>query len=193
MRAHEDQKGEKPFGLFPKDFVATKLKSYKIMDKVTTNSGIPVFGEVIKLLNKQEITKIADKIGANHYSKRLDAYQHLVILLYAVIGQLQSLRDIKLTFLLMAHCIQQFGLSYMVRRSTLSDANSRRSPQFFENVYNALYAHFSLLLSDSRPVKGLDKQLFIMDSTTISLFSQIFRGTGRNAINGQKKGGVKIR
>lgn len=31
------------------------------MDKVTTNSGIPVFGEVIKLLNKQEITKIAEK------------------------------------------------------------------------------------------------------------------------------------
>ena len=25
-----------------------------------------------------------------------------------------------------------------------------------------------------------------MDSTTISLFSQVFRGTGRNAINGQK-------
>lgn len=161
------------------------------MDKVTTNSGIPVFGEVIKLLNKQEITKIAEKTGANRYSKRLDAYQHLVILLYAVIGQLESLRDIELAFLPMAHCIQQFGLSYMVRRSTLSDANSRRSPQFFENVYNALYAQFSPLLSDSRPVKGLNRQLFIMDSTTISLFSQIFRGTGRNAINGQKKGGVK--
>ena len=42
-------------------FVATKLKNYKIMDKVTTNSGIPVFGEVIKLLNKQEITKIYSK------------------------------------------------------------------------------------------------------------------------------------
>lgn len=116
------------------------------MDKVTTNSGIPVFGEVIKLLNKQEITKIAEKTGANRYSKRLDAYQHLVILLYAVIGQLESLRDIELAFLPMAHCIQQFGLSYMVRRSTLSDANSRRSPQFFENVYNALYAQFSPLL-----------------------------------------------
>lgn len=119
------------------------------MDKVTTNSGIPVFGEVIKLLNRQEITKIAEKTGANRYSKRLDAYQHLVILLYAVIGQLESLRDIELAFLPMAHCIQQFGLSYMVRRSTLSDANSRRSPQFFENVYNSLYAQFSPLLSDS--------------------------------------------
>lgn len=30
-----------------------------------------------------------------------------------------------------------------------------------------------------------------MDSTTISLLYQIFRGTGRNAINGQKKGGAK--
>ena len=30
-----------------------------------------------------------------------------------------------------------------------------------------------------------------MDSTTISLFTQIFRGTGRDAINGQKKGGAK--
>ena len=30
-----------------------------------------------------------------------------------------------------------------------------------------------------------------MGSTTISLFSQIFRGTGRDAINGQKKGEVK--
>ena len=30
-----------------------------------------------------------------------------------------------------------------------------------------------------------------MDSTTISLFSQIFRGTGRDAINGQKKCGAK--
>jgi len=85
------------------------------MDNVTTNSGIPVFGEVIKLLDKHKITKTADQTGANRYSKRLDAHQHLVILLYAVVGQLQSLRDIELAFLPMAHCIQQFGLSYMVR------------------------------------------------------------------------------
>ena len=57
------------------------------MGKVTTNSGIPVFGEVIKLLDKQEINKIASKTSANHYSKRLDAFQHFVILLYAVVGQ----------------------------------------------------------------------------------------------------------
>ena len=152
------------------------------MDKVTTNSGIPVFGRIIKLLDKQEINKIASKMNANRYSKRLDAYQHLVILLYAVIGQFQTLRDVEFAFLPIANCMQQFGLSYMVRRSTLSDANARRTPLFFENVYNNLYERYSSLLSDSRPVKGLKKPLFIMDSTTISLFSQVFRGTGRNDI-----------
>ncbi len=161
------------------------------MDKGTTNSGIPIFGEVIKLLDKQNINKLAEEMQANRYTKRLDAYQHLIIMLYAQLGQFDSLREVELGFLSAASRMNHFGMDYMVRRSTLSDANARRSPAFFEAVYNAIYQRYSSLLTDSRPVKGLKGPLFIMDSTTISLFSQIFRGTGRNAINGQKKGGVK--
>ena len=161
------------------------------MDKGTTNSGLPVFGEIIKLLDKQRINTLADKMKANRYTKRLDAYQHLVIMLYAQLGQFESLRDIELGFLCAASRMNHFGMNYMVRRSTLSDANARRSPAFFEAVYNALYERYSPLLADSRPVKGLKGSLFIMDSTTISLFSQIFRGTGRDAIDGQKIGGAK--
>lgn len=43
------------------------------MDKGTTNSGLPVFGEIIKLLDKQRINTLADKMKANRYTKRLDA------------------------------------------------------------------------------------------------------------------------
>ena len=161
------------------------------MYKGTTNSGIPVFGEIVKLLDKQEINKIATLKKANRYTKRLDAYQHLVIMLYAALGQFESLRDLELGFLSAASRMNHFGLDYMVRRSTLSDANARRTPEFFEAVYYALYERFKGLLADTRPVKGIKSGLYIMDSTTISLFSQVFRGTGRNAINGQKKGGAK--
>lgn len=31
-----------------------------------------------------------------------------------------------------------------------------------------------------------------MDSTTITLFSNILKGTGRNPIKGKKKGGIKV-
>ena len=82
--------------------------------------------------------------------------------------------------------MNHFGMNYMVRRSTLSNANARRNPAFFDAVYKALYEHHSPLLADSRPLKALKGSLFIMDSTTISLFSQIFRGTGLVAKNGKK-------
>lgn len=97
------------------------------MDKGTTNSGLPVFGEIIKLLDKQRINTLADKMKANRYTKRLDAYQHLVIMLYAQLGQFESLRDIELGFLCAASRMNHFGMNYMVRRSTLSDANARRT------------------------------------------------------------------
>ena len=45
------------------------------MGKDTINSGIPVFGEVIKMLDKEEIMQIAVKLQADRYTKRLDAYQ----------------------------------------------------------------------------------------------------------------------
>lgn len=64
------------------------------MDKVTTNSEIPVFGQVLNLLDKQEINKIATKTKANRYTKRFDAYQHLAVMLYAVFARLNSLREI---------------------------------------------------------------------------------------------------
>ncbi|MES5168855.1 IS4 family transposase [Prevotella melaninogenica] len=161
------------------------------MDKGTTNSGIPVFGEVVKLLDRQAINQTATKFKANRYTKRLDGYQHLVIMLYSVLGQFNSLRELELGFYSSATRMNHFGLDYMVRRSTLSDANARRTPEFFEAVYGQLYRQYSSVLADSRPVKGLKRALFIMDSTTVSLFSQVFRGTGRNAANGRKKGEAK--
>ena len=41
------------------------------MDKGTTNSGIPVFGVVVKMLDKEEIMQIAVKLQSDRYTKRL--------------------------------------------------------------------------------------------------------------------------
>lgn len=161
------------------------------MDKGTTNFGIPVFGQIVKMLDRHKINILADQMKANRYTKRFDAYQHPVVMLYATISHYESLREVEIGFLAVARQMNHYGMDYMPRRSTLSDANNRRSPAFFEAVYMELYSRYSSVLSDSRPVKGLKRPLFIMDSTTISLFSQVLRGTGRNAINGQKKGGAK--
>ena len=86
---------------FPKRFVTLcdQTTNYKPMYKGTTNTGIPVFGEIIKLLDKQRINDLAKEMKANRYTKRLDAYQHLIIMLYAQLGQFDSLRELELGFL----------------------------------------------------------------------------------------------
>ena len=39
--------------------------------------------------------------------------------------------------------------------------------------------------------KSIDHRLFIFDSTTIELFSEVMQGVGKKPVNGRRKGGVK--
>ncbi len=84
----------------------------------------------------------------------------------------------------------------MPRRSTLSDTNARRSEEMFEDTYRSLYARYKdELSSDSRKRQTSLwlKRLQIIDSTTISLFSNlIFKGVGRHPKSGKKNGGIKV-
>jgi hypothetical protein len=89
--------------------------------------------------------------------------------------------------------LSHLGLDKAPARSTLSDANSGRSYLVFEHIYFALLGRYHSFISDSR-LKGLSiRNLKIIDSTTIRLFSDILRGVGRNPLEGsRKKGGIKV-
>ncbi len=75
---------------------------------------------------------------------------------------------------------------------TLAEANNRRSNEFFEQIYFSLYRKYKNDLADSRTDKAWERLLHIMDSTTITLFSNVLKGAGRNPKHGKKKGGIKV-
>ena len=54
-----------------------------------------------------------------------------------------------------------------------------------------VYRKYASSLSDSRLSKQDLKRLYIMNSTTITLFKEILKGVGRNPKEGKKKGGIK--
>ena len=161
------------------------------MSKGTNFSGQPVLSQLIKLMDRHKINVLASKSGANRYTKHLDGYSHLVVMLYAVLSNLRSLREVCLGFAANATRMNHLGIDHMICRSTLSDANKRRKSCFFGSIYRSLYSRYAPVLSDSLSKKEVSTKLYVMDSTTISLFSQILRGTGRNSKNGKKKGGIK--
>ena len=166
------------------------------MSKSTHFIGQPMFGQLLSLLDKYKILKFSREKGGERYVKHFDAWQHLVIMLYATIKRFDSLREITDSMFPEAHKLLHLGINVMPRRSTLSDANARRSESIFEAVYADLYATYkNELSSDSRKRQTPQwmKKLQIIDSTTITLFSNlIFKGIGRNPKSGKKKGGIKV-
>ena len=102
-----------------------------------------------------------------------------------------SLREITASLLGEARKLNHLGLTFKIGRSTLADANKRRSEHIFEEIYRHLYGRYGeVLSSDSRSRKTPKwmKRLQIIDSTTITLFSNlIFKGVGRQPKTGKKK------
>ena len=121
------------------------------MNKGTHFIGQPMYGQLISLLNKSKILKISREKGGERYVKHFDAWQHLVIMLYAVIKRFDSLREITDSMFPEARKFSHLGISMMPRRSTLSDANARRPESIFEETYRDLYATYKDELSSDSP------------------------------------------
>lgn len=158
--------------------------------------GQPLYNQVINLLDKSKILRISRQQGGERYVKRFDSWTHLVVMLYAVIKRFDSLREISASLQAEARKLSHLGISMMPSRSSLSDANRRRPDSIFEAIYRDLYDTYRhRLLSDSQSGKNPKwmKRLQIIDSTTITLYSNlIFKGVGRHPKTGKKKGGIKV-
>ena len=108
------------------------------MNKSTHFSGQPMYGQLINLADKNEILRISRNHNGERYVKSFDAYQHLVVMLYAVIKRFDSLREITDSMFPEARKPAHLGIRVMPRRSTLSDANARRPEAVFEDTYRSL-------------------------------------------------------
>lgn len=155
-----------------------------------------MYGQLIKSLDRTKIVEMSRKNGGEKYVKSFDGYVHLLTMLFAVIMRFDSLREIEAAMTAEVRKLAHLGIEKVPKRSTLSDANARRPEKFFEEVYRDLYeTNKGKLSSDSRRngTEAWIKALRIIDSTTISLFSNmIFKGVGRHPKTGKKKGGIKV-
>ena len=160
------------------------------MGKDTYFIGQPVYVQLLNLVDRERIRKISFHGGYDRYVKKLDGHTHFVAFLFAVLMRLDTLRETVIGMMAEANKLQHLGVDYLVKRSTLSDANNRRSSLFFRDIYRHLYNRYRHILSDSR-LSEVQKRLYVVDSTTITMFSTILKGAGRKPRHGKKKGGIK--
>jgi hypothetical protein len=159
------------------------------MDKSSFFTGQPIFTQLLKFLPRLTINRIAQRNKTDHYYKKFSSYYHLISILFSVFEKCNSLRELVTGMMAWQNRLQHLGFDFYPRRSTLSDANAKRSCDFFEQVYYALYQQHRCKFSpDSRRA---DERLHIMDSSTFELFSDVMIGAGAFDRNGKRKGGVK--
>jgi len=161
------------------------------MGKSTNFSGQPILNQLIMFLDKGKIRAISKQNDSDRYVKKFSTYNHVVVMLFVAFEGFHSIREVVLGLLANANRLSHLGLSYIVRRSTLSEANQRRNSKVFGEIYADVYQRCASGLADSRLSDADMKRLYIMDSTTISLFKDILKGVGRNPKEGKKKGGIK--
>lgn len=162
------------------------------MNKSTNFSGQPIVKQLLKFISPDMVSRTVTGQNSDRYYKRFKTYDHLVTMLYATLSGVSSLRELSTILLACEGRIGHLNLKYFPKRSTLSDANRNRSSGVFAEIYYRLFDKYRSFLSDSSPLSLPVRHLKIVDSTTISLFSDILKGVGRNPLNGKKKGGIKM-
>jgi len=155
--------------------------------------GQPIFRQIINLIDSVDIKGLIQKHNSDYYYKAFKSRTHLIVMLFGILSRCDSMHEICEGLRAMGGKLNHLGLQKAPAKSTASDGLRNRPSKFFEEVYFSLVRHYQGFLSDSRTFGLTFKEVLLIDSTTIKLFSDILKGVGRNPKgDGKKKGGLKV-
>lgn len=165
------------------------------MDKNTEIKfvGQPIFKQIISLIEKVNISSIIKTHDSDRYYKAFKTKTHLITMLFGILSRCDSMTEICEGLRALGGKLNHLGLDKAPAKSTASDGLRNRNNCFFEDLYFSLVKKYQSFLSDSRTFGLTFKEVLLIDSTTIRLFSDILKGVGRNPKgDGKKKGGLKV-
>jgi putative transposase len=118
---------------------------------------------LLKPLSKDLIAAAVSRFNSDYYSKSFKTWDHLIAMIYVQVHELKSLRDLEIAFNSQKEFKSLIGVKELAR-STLSDANERRSPQCFLWMAEQLMS-----LMPRKVRKEVNKVVRKLDSTPIQL------------------------
>jgi hypothetical protein len=165
------------------------------MGKDTTKHlvGQPIFKQVMKILPREPFDLLVGQCGSDRYYKSFFSWEQLVVMLFGIFSRCDSMGEVCDGMQALAGKLNYLGMDSAPSKSTAGDALRDRDNEVFKLYYFALIKYFEPLLSVSRKEKISFEKFYAFDSTTITLFSEVMKGVGRNPKgDGKKKGGLKV-
>lgn len=152
------------------------------------NNGKYVFAQVLTLVNRYEFKKCVDRYNGDHRSKKLNCWNLFAQLFFGQLTGRNGLRDICICLNAHQNNLYHLGIKQSVNQSTLSRANEKRDWRIFAdfgayliNLVRPLYDH------PENKVLDIDHNVFILDSTTISVSIVLMNWAGGKYSRGAVK------
>ena len=81
------------------------------MNKSTHFIGQSLYIKLLNYFNRDKNISLSQAQGGEHYIKKFDAWYHLIVMLYAVMMRLDSLREIKASIFANVNRFKHLGLT----------------------------------------------------------------------------------
>jgi len=158
--------------------------------------GIPILGQLLSFIPMHIFDKVVLEKKSNEAHRTVSTWSQFVFLTYGILTKSGTLRETYKNFEMLGDKLCHLQMNIIPARSSISDANRDRDASVFGLLYLELYKHFQHHFSDSYVSRLINGEISpsiveIFDSTTVSLFKDVFKNTGRIPENGQHKGGIK--
>lgn len=105
------------------------------MNKSIHFFGQSVFEQLISLIDSNLVSDAVKKHNSDYYTKKFSTSDHLMSMLFSTFANCSSIREVVGAMLGLQGKTNHFQLKNILHKSTLSDANARRSNLVFEEVY----------------------------------------------------------
>jgi len=165
------------------------------MGKITEKNlvGQPIFKQIVKMLPREQFELLVNQLGSDRYYKTYFSWDQLITMLFGIFSRCDSMGEVCDGMRALGGKLNHLNMDCSPSKSTAGDALRERNNELFKQYYFALINYFKPLLSVSRKENVSFENFYAFDSTTISLFSDVMKGVGRNPKDdGKKKGGLKV-
>jgi hypothetical protein len=138
------------------------------------NQGRTVFAQLADQSPRHEFNRCVERYRGNHRIRSMSCWDQYLIMMFAQITGMESLREIALGLQVQSEKLYHSGIRSTGARSTLADANETRDWRIFGDFAQILIRDASALYAGETFGIELDQTAYALDSTTIDLCLALF-------------------
>ncbi len=133
-----------------------------------------LFSQLMEFIPRHQFNACVRRYRGNHRCRSFSCYDQFLCRVFAQLTFRDSLRDIETCLRAFYPKLYHVGFRGAMAKSTLADANERRSWRIYADLAHGLIAHArSLYIHESFGIE-LDQTVYAFDSTTIDLCLTLF-------------------